>query len=91
MWDIISCYVISNHKTQAYVFINVYEVLFKLFVTQFMWFPYVCFLSLDSCIIASESYVLWFGCIILFKVFLLCVICGLTMMIIGIDIRVHNK
>jgi hypothetical protein len=56
-----------------------------------MWFPYVCFLSLDSYIIASESYVLWFGCIILFKVFLLCVICGLTMMIIGIDIRVHNK
>lgn len=89
--DFKALWVIWDSKMQAYVFISSMSSYLDCLWHNLCGFPCVCFLGLDSCIIASESCVLWLGCILLFKLFLLCVICGLTMMVIGIDVGAHNK
>jgi hypothetical protein len=84
-----SVLVIWDSKTQAYVFISVYEFLFRLFATQFMCFSLCVFFGLGFLYYCKWviCFVVWMYSIV--QSILLCVICGL--MVIGIDIGVHNK
>ncbi len=90
-WDITSSCVISNHfwwfEIIEHNFVLCMLCSFLTFM-QVLWFFFA--LSLDSCFFCMWV-AFWFGCDVLFNIFLYYVICVMITIVVGVNIKAHIK